>query len=56
MRKIAVIYISRKRNAVPLKQRLASFRNARNKKAIILIALMIPLIFLVVLLFSKMEG
>ena len=39
----------------PVKSRLASLRTARNKKAIIMFALIIPLVFLVILLFSHLD-
>ncbi|HOJ81252.1 MAG TPA: hypothetical protein PK767_01675 [Clostridiales bacterium] len=55
MRKITVIYINKKKKNIHIKQLLASLKTARNKKAIILIALLIPLIFLVILLFSHLD-
>jgi hypothetical protein len=55
MRKITVIRI-KMGSAHPLIRRLAAFKTARNKKAIILIALIVPLIFLVLLLFSHMNA
>ncbi|NLH97485.1 MAG: hypothetical protein GX477_09160 [Clostridiaceae bacterium] len=55
MRKITVIRIGKRKAAVPPRQRTAFLRTQRNKKAIIMIALVIPLVFLVILLFSQMD-
>jgi len=57
MKRLTVIYVHRKGNAKNrLKQLVSAVRTTRGKKAIILIALIIPLVFLVLLLFSHMEA
>ena len=49
------VSIIKRQMAVRIRRRSAALRTTRNKKAILLIALMIPLIFLVFLLFSHLN-
>jgi len=53
MRKLTVFYIHGKGAKNKLVQRLTVINITRGKKAIILIALIIPLLFLAVLLFCR---
>lgn len=62
MKKIAVICINKKRPntgqkelLARLRERMAHLRTTQRKKAVILFALLIPLVFLVLLIFSRLN-
>jgi hypothetical protein len=55
MKMIKAFYIQKKRSAAKLWDSLAALRTTRRKKAVILVALLIPLIFLVVLMISHLR-
>lgn len=56
MKRITVFYFHKKRTAAMLWEHLSALRTTRKKKAVILAALLIPLIFLVFLIFSHLHA